>query len=168
MYLYDKCLRLIQSSQYIETESLKYKGSAHTTRVVVSKSQFGRSYQAGQYCWVNVPAISHFEWHPFTISSAPNMDQIEFTVSSQGTNTWTGKLEVWASTNSEPIQIQIDGPFGRAATYHDHEVLILVAGGIGVTPMITMLSEVAHNMTTEQNLKKAKSSKFILFGFSEN
>ena len=161
LYLYDKCLRLIQSSQYIEAESLTYKRSTHTTRIVVSKSQFGRPYQAGQYCWVNVPAISHFEWHPFTISSAPNMDQIEFTISSMGSNTWTGKLGAFALDNSEPTQIQIDGPFGRAATYHDHEVLILVAGGIGVTPMISMLNQVAHNMTTNVQESKIAQVHFV-------
>ena len=28
-------------------------------------------YFAGQYCFLNVPAVNQFEWHPFTISSSP-------------------------------------------------------------------------------------------------
>jgi NADPH oxidase 1 len=29
-------------------------------------------YKAGQYCFLNSPAISRQEWHPFTISSSPD------------------------------------------------------------------------------------------------
>lgn len=28
-------------------------------------------FQPGDYVFVNIPLISRFEWHPFTISSAP-------------------------------------------------------------------------------------------------
>ena len=29
-------------------------------------------HTVGQYCFVNIPSISVLEWHPFTISSAPD------------------------------------------------------------------------------------------------
>ncbi len=28
---------------------------------------------AGDYVFINIPAIAKFEWHPFTISSAPEL-----------------------------------------------------------------------------------------------
>ena len=28
-------------------------------------------HSAGQFCWIQVPSVSAFEWHPFTISSSP-------------------------------------------------------------------------------------------------
>ena len=33
-------------------------------------------YKAGQYLYLNCPAISRKEWHPFTISSAPEDEHI--------------------------------------------------------------------------------------------
>ncbi len=32
----------------------------------------GFRHAAGQYVFVNVPAVSRWQWHPFSISSAPN------------------------------------------------------------------------------------------------
>jgi predicted ferric reductase len=29
------------------------------------------TFKPGDYIFVNIPAIASFEWHPFTISSAP-------------------------------------------------------------------------------------------------
>ena len=30
-----------------------------------------RGHHAGQFCWIQIPAVNAFEWHPFTISSSP-------------------------------------------------------------------------------------------------
>ena len=161
LYMYDKCLRLIKSSQYMEVESLRYAELSSTTRVVMSKKQFSRPYVAGQYCFINIPAVSQFEWHPFTISSFPAMDKIEFTIYSRGSGTWTNRLGVYARNHTGPTQIQIDGPFGRNMPYNNHEVLILVAGGIGVTPMISILNQVAQNLATNFQSSKISQVHFI-------
>lgn len=31
-------------------------------------------FHPGDYVFVNIPAIAKYEWHPFTISSAPEQD----------------------------------------------------------------------------------------------
>jgi len=28
-------------------------------------------YKPGDYIYINIPAVANFEWHPFSISSAP-------------------------------------------------------------------------------------------------
>ena len=39
-------------------------------------------YRAGDYIFVLIPAIAKYEWHPFTISSAPeqagNIDMLHY------------------------------------------------------------------------------------------
>lgn len=35
--------------------------------------------RAGQYGYINIPAIDPFEWHPFTISSAPSSTDTTWT-----------------------------------------------------------------------------------------
>jgi len=47
-------------------------------------------YLAGQYCFINVPSISRFEWHPFTLTSAPNESELKFHIAAVGD--WTKKL----------------------------------------------------------------------------
>lgn len=48
-------------------------------------------YKPGDYCFLNIPNISKYEWHPFTISSAPELeDEVWFHVCSVGS--WRSKL----------------------------------------------------------------------------
>lgn len=44
-------------------------------------------YKSGQWLFLNVPSISPFQWHPFTISSAPNDPYISIHVRQVGD--WT-------------------------------------------------------------------------------
>ncbi|XP_070563346.1 NADPH oxidase 5-like [Ptychodera flava] len=49
------------------------------------------TFKAGDYVYVNIPSIAKHEWHPFTISSAPEQkDYLELHVRVVGT--WTRKL----------------------------------------------------------------------------
>ncbi|XP_043242843.1 NADPH oxidase 5-like [Amphibalanus amphitrite] len=48
-------------------------------------------FRPGDFCYVNIPAVAKYEWHPFTISSSPeNEDQITFHVRAVGE--WTRSL----------------------------------------------------------------------------
>ena len=40
------------------------------TQLVITRPQ-KMHYRAGDYIFVLIPAIAKYEWHPFTISSAP-------------------------------------------------------------------------------------------------
>ncbi len=35
-------------------------------------------FHAGDYVYVNIPHVAKFEWHPFTISSAPEDEGLSF------------------------------------------------------------------------------------------
>ncbi|KAJ2235684.1 hypothetical protein H4R99_002353 [Coemansia sp. RSA 1722] len=47
-------------------------------------------YQVGQYIYINIPSISWFQWHPFTLTSAPEDDELSIHIYVAGG--WTGKL----------------------------------------------------------------------------
>jgi len=47
-------------------------------------------YMAGQYCFINIPEISKYEWHPFTLTSAPNEPCLKFHIAAVGD--WTRSL----------------------------------------------------------------------------
>ena len=48
-------------------------------------------YSAGDWVFVRVPEIAQFEWHPFTISSAPERKDA-FTLHIRGVGNWTNRL----------------------------------------------------------------------------
>ncbi|CAL1270023.1 unnamed protein product [Larinioides sclopetarius] len=48
-------------------------------------------YRPGDYVYLNIPSIAHFEWHPFTISSAPELDDVIW-LHIRGVGEWTNSL----------------------------------------------------------------------------
>lgn len=40
------------------------------THLVIKRPQFFH-FKPGDYVYINIPVIAKYEWHPFTISSAP-------------------------------------------------------------------------------------------------
>lgn len=40
------------------------------THLVIKRPQFFH-FKPGDYVYINIPEIAKYEWHPFTISSAP-------------------------------------------------------------------------------------------------
>ncbi|XP_006823383.1 NADPH oxidase 5-like [Saccoglossus kowalevskii] len=54
------------------------------------------NFQCGEYVYINIPRIAKYEWHPFTISSAPQqLDTISLHIRAVGN--WTKKLHKYYS-----------------------------------------------------------------------
>ena len=49
------------------------------------------TFKPGDYIFVNIPAIATFEWHPFTISSAPEQSDV-ISLHIRVVGHWTNKL----------------------------------------------------------------------------
>ena len=80
------------------------------------------------------------EEHPFTIASSPTEpDRLQFVIRTRGD--WTGCIGQLQSGET----VIVDGPFGLFShqAYPDKNPLILIAGGIGITPMLSMLRYMA-------------------------
>lgn len=98
-------------------------------------------YIPGQFSFitpvsVNVPK----EEHPFTISSTPSRpDALQFVIRSLGD--WTSKI----SSLKPGETVFIDGPYGLFShmVSSKNEAIIMIAGGIGITPMLSMLRYMA-------------------------
>ncbi|XLR43916.1 hypothetical protein S83_028576, partial [Arachis hypogaea] len=57
----------------------------------MSKPQ-GFKYTSGQYIYVNCSDVSPFQWHPFSITSAPGDDYLSIHIRTLGD--WTSQLKV--------------------------------------------------------------------------
>ena len=61
------------------------------------------NYSPGDWCFIKIPAIAIHEWHPFTISSAPE-DPDHFSVHIRGVGHWTNKVyDHFKSTASKAV-----------------------------------------------------------------
>ena len=98
------------------------------------------NYRAGQYAFVQVPAISFWQWHPFTISECVGND-VKFHIKMGGN--WTKSLmELAHGERSVRIEVGVDAPYGAPAErFYDFSHSILVGSGIGVTPFSGILRD---------------------------
>lgn len=121
--------------------------------------------RAGQYIFLSCPEISYFQWHPFTLTSAPEEDYIsvhirvvgdftsalakavgcDFESKGEKEASAAGGKVVGTATNP-PLnrvlpRVMVDGPFGTASEDFDKfETILLVGAGIGVTPFASCVS----------------------------
>lgn len=121
----------------------------------------GQKFQPGMYMFINIPMISQFEWHPFTISSAPDDSFLSLHIRKAGD--WTGALyntvkkiqeknpesldmEGHGAENMSPYPtIYIDGPVGAPAQdYTRYREVVFVGAGIGVTPFASILRNIFY------------------------
>jgi len=101
----------------------------------------GFRFQPGQFCWITVwnSPFTDTE-HPFSISSsAEKKGVIEFTIKELGD--FTRRIK-----EIQPGQsVYVDGPYGSfSVDQHNHASGFgFVAGGIGITPILSMLRTLA-------------------------
>ncbi|KAI1866602.1 hypothetical protein JX265_002144 [Neoarthrinium moseri] len=97
-------------------------------------------YEAGQYVFLQVPSISFFQWHPFTVSGCVGR---EMWLHIKVEGSWTSRLKTLGRENATAqIDIGINGPFGAPAQrFSDFDHTIIVGAGIGVTPFSGILMD---------------------------
>merc|ERR1719361_1610200 len=100
LYLLERIIREIRSSEkfgvvsviHMHSEIIKGKPSK-VFQVQLEKRGAMRNFREGQYVFLKSPSISKYQWHPFTIASAPQEKTFTIIIRNQGKGTWTGKLE---------------------------------------------------------------------------
>ncbi|KAG7294111.1 hypothetical protein NEMBOFW57_004175 [Staphylotrichum longicolle] len=116
----------------------------------------------GQIAWIQILSVSFANWHPFTIASAPgdNVGVIairalggytkkvqKFAV--DGNSTMNGNADTQQLVMPEQVKMRIDGPYGVGQIqWTRYPVVALVAGGIGITPAISIASHIIKNATS--------------------
>ena len=76
-------------SGYRHSLALEATALQSTVTRLVLEREF--QFTAGDYVFINIPAISMFEWHPFTISSPPEEEGV-FSLHVRGVGGWTRAL----------------------------------------------------------------------------
>ncbi|KAL6600373.1 hypothetical protein ACP70R_045173 [Stipagrostis hirtigluma subsp. patula] len=175
LYIGERTLRFFRSGSY-SVRLLKvaiYPGNVLALHM--SKPPTFR-YKSGQYMFVQCPAVSPFEWHPFSITSAPGDDYLSIHVQQLGD--WTRELKrVFSAACAPPVtgescllradettkkaclpKLLIDGPYGSPAQdYSKYDVLLLVGLGIGAAPFISILKDLLNNIIKMEEKEEAST-----------
>ncbi len=128
------------------------------------------TFHVGNYVFLNFPKFSLVQWHPFTLASSPSDAFNEVVIKSLGD--FTGKLNDVVKTMgpAASLWLRCDGPYGRfTIDYHRFETIIVVGGGVGVTPCIAMLREIYRvDMSAGKRAEQARHTvtKNVFFVWS--
>ncbi|KAH9556525.1 hypothetical protein CY35_07G033500 [Sphagnum magellanicum] len=156
LFVFDRFLRFCQSRSTVGVLSVKLLPCG-TYELVLAKPQ-GLKYHALSFVFINVPGISSLQWHPFSVSSSPydGDDRLKVLIKPYGE--WTHQLQdaVSAAVTKGPCpfgqQVAVEGPYGHESDYFlQYETLLMVAGGIGVSPFVAIIRDLLQRYQRRQN-----------------
>jgi predicted ferric reductase/Ca2+-binding EF-hand superfamily protein len=132
------------------------------TQLIIDRPK-GFTFDPGDYVFLRIPKIAKREWHPFTISSAPERDKLGFHVRSLGN--WTGALRRHAEEHPDDPALTafVDGPYGSPSAHiFGSRYAVLIGAGIGVTPFASVLeSVVLDKYGAGKRTEKLKKAHFF-------
>lgn len=126
--------------EYVVDE-VRRESPAAVTVVLHARGHSGVPFLPGQFAWLKFGGSPFvFEEHPFTIASAATKPwRKEFTIKALGDFT-----ELVAGLRPGR-RVYLDGPHGRFThASHPANGFVFVAGGVGITPMLSMLRTMAE------------------------
>ncbi|KAI9753608.1 MAG: hypothetical protein M4579_005072 [Chaenotheca gracillima] len=185
LYLVERILREVRGRH----KTFISKVVQHPSNVVEIqiKKQHTKT-RAGQYIFLCCPAISLWQYHPFTLTSAPEEDYIsvhircvgDFTKAlgkalgcdfAHGSKEDSAVVGVDGSTSGVEVdpnlrkilpRVYIDGPFGSASEdVFKYEIAVLVGAGIGVTPFASILKSIWYRMNYPQQKTRLRKVYFF-------
>lgn len=170
LYILERSMRACRSNHYAVRILKVSVLPGNVFSIIMSKPQ-GFKYRSGQYIFLQCPTISPFEWHPFSITSAPGDDYLSVHIRTVGD--WTQELKktltegrdsscvigrakftsVGCINQTGQPKLLVDGPYGAPAQdYRNYDVLLLVGLGIGATPFVSILRDLLSNTRAEEQM----------------
>ncbi|XP_058089935.1 ferric reduction oxidase 6-like isoform X1 [Magnolia sinica] len=153
IFLLDRFLRFCQSRSAVDVISTTCLPCG-TVELVLSKPR-DMNYHALSFIFLRVRELSWLQWHPFSVSSSPLDGRHHLSILVKVLGRWTKELRdalLNAPDQSQRglpfqprpcIKASVEGPYGHESPYHlMYENLILVAGGIGISPFLAILKDI--------------------------
>lgn len=147
LYVGERIFRAIRSEIY-EVEILKANIYPGKVLSLTLRKPEGFKYHSGMYIFIQCPNISHFEWHPFSLTSGPEDEFLSVHIRTLGD--WSYQIynlfqEAIFFGPKEYPRIYIDGPYGAASQDHvKYDIVMLIGLGIGATPFMSILKDVVN------------------------
>jgi predicted ferric reductase len=131
-HIYGSYIRLATKKLVYIVDSVQVKDKV--TIIELKPQDKKLEFKPGQFAFIRVLDNNiGKESHPFTIASSPLNDKIRFAIKSLGD--YTSRIrEIKPGTS-----IEIEGPFGEFTPVDCRENLVFIAGGIGITPFLSII-----------------------------
>ncbi|KAB1204880.1 Ferric reduction oxidase 5 [Morella rubra] len=142
LFLVDRFLRFLQSRRRSSLVSARLL-PCDTIELNFCKSQ-GFNYGPTSVLFINVPSISKLQWHPFTVTSNCNMEPDKLSIVIKTSGSWSRKLfQLLSNSPVDHLKVSVEGPYGSTSSpFLRHESLVLVGGGSGTTPFVSIIREI--------------------------
>jgi predicted ferric reductase len=111
-----------------------------TTLVMQPEGHAGFRFRPGQFGWLTVwGSPFQITGHPFSFSSSAEAADGRVEMSIRNLGDFTSEID------KVPVgrRVYLDGPYGTFAIGHPTDMHVLIAGGVGVTPMMSMIRTLA-------------------------
>jgi predicted ferric reductase len=130
--------RRLARRPYVVERVEKERGGA-TTLALRADGHHGHHFRPGQFAWLKLAEAPHaLVEHPFSYSSsASHPERPAFTIKAYGD--FTSRVPQLPPGT----RVLLDGPHGSYRPRRHAERFVLIAGGIGITPIISLLRSAA-------------------------
>lgn len=133
-YLFHTVLgkRFVKKTSFMVTRVTPLS-NATVTEIAMTPLNKNLIFSPGQFGFFTFDSPKYIESHPFSFTSNP-ADQL-LTIAAKNSGDYTSRL----SKLTPGVTARIEGPFGQFSyVYHSRPRQIWVAGGIGITPFVSM------------------------------
>ena len=145
------------------------------TRLTINKPPI--SWKPGQHVFLSCHSIVPLQSHPFTISSLPGDEKMQFLIKSRSGGTkrfWkhaekAQTLLTDANSIKTKKSVAIEGPYGKTRPLQQFDSVIFLAGGVGSTFTVPLMRNLVqlwnkmHGTPQSPPLKNCTATKYIRF-----
>lgn len=135
----------IRNRKFIFTvEKIRQETEDTFTLALRSNKKF--NFKAGQFCFLRLDRKKLYARHPFSISSAPQDNNVCFTIKLKGR--FTKEAEKLRTGE----RIIVEGPFGIFNIEDKKKKLVFIAGGVGIAPFMSIIRDKLNNKDFQEVL----------------